>query len=467
LNAVTDHLEPPQPLQNAVLVLIFTSLIGLGWLNWLPLGVVVAAVALPFLIRRNAKTQMFAPWASVYAGASAFLILPLNLSNLPEHLSWMALGMVLAFLIGLAFDGVYGRNRWAWLAGLLMLILNPSATGVVGVLGLSIVGALESRASRIRFGIQHQTLSGMVVLAVVGFTLAAFSILLARPTAFRLNEATVPVIQPQTTAKPKPAKTTPDVLDGTRSRRKTTQLDSSQLRNQLLVANVALLMVITVLLIAMLRNRQHPAKGWRKPDWTELIPLFGAFIVVVGLFLLSSNAPDTNIDARASNIQNALQHASRGGIQNQLDDKLEKPSGQNPIFTIIMLLIVVAAAYYAYRITRGTPGDLPLEEPEPSSDSSLTAQIAATNRVREAYRTFLELCKAQGIRRSSDQTSLEFAALVGTLSPTSSAQILALTNLYEPVRYGQLSDETGAIQAERIVKELKLMLEPPPKGEPA
>jgi hypothetical protein len=174
VSAVTDHLEPTQPLQMAVMVLIFTTLIASGWFTWLPLGVVIAALILPFLIRRNAKTQMFAPWASVYAGASAFLILPLNFSNLLERLTWMALGMVLAFLVGLAFDGVRDRKHWAWLAGLLILILNPSAAGVIGALGLSVLGALESRASRIRVGIQHQTRSGMVVLAVVGFTLAAF-----------------------------------------------------------------------------------------------------------------------------------------------------------------------------------------------------------------------------------------------------------------------------------------------------
>jgi hypothetical protein len=79
--------------------------------------------------------------------------------------------------------------------------------------------------------------------------------------------------------------------------------------------------------------------------------------------------------------------------------------------------------------------------------------------VREAYRSFLELCKTQNIRRSTDQTSLEFAGWVGTLSPNSSHDVLALTRLYEPVRYGQLSHETGALEAERLLSEIKTKLE--------
>ena len=93
--------------------------------------------------------------------------------------------------------------------------------------------------------------------------------------------------------------------------------------------------------------------------------------------------------------------------------------------------------------------------PELGSNSNFEKQIQATNRVREAYRVFLELCHSNGIRRANDQTPLEFAAWVGTLAPDSSLDVQNLTKLYEPVRYGQMSDETGALEAERIVAALK------------
>ena len=124
----------------------------------------------------------------------------------------------------------------------------------------------------------------------------------------------------------------------------------------------------------------------------------------------------------------------------------------------------MAAAYWAYRITREELGDSIPEEPDIDSNSSLTSQIQATNRVREAYRVFLELCETQNIKRSSDQTPLEFAAWVGTISPSSRIDVQNLTKLYEPVRYGQLSDETGALEAERIVNTLKQNFKLEPQG---
>jgi Domain of unknown function (DUF4129) len=124
-----------------------------------------------------------------------------------------------------------------------------------------------------------------------------------------------------------------------------------------------------------------------------------------------------------------------------------------------MLLIVLLAAYWAYRITRETPGNSIPEEPEISTNSSLVTQIQATNRVRAAYRAFLEHCQTLDIRRSNFQTSLEFAAWLGTQFPDSSRDVLALSKLYEPVRYGQLSDETGALEAERLLQAIKSNLE--------
>jgi hypothetical protein len=456
LNAVTDHLEPTQPLKEAIPVLVFTALIASGWLNWLPLGVVVAAVLLPFLIRRNAKTQLFAPWASVYAGASAFMMLPLNYSNLLERLSWMALGIVLAWLIGLAFDGIRERNYWAWLAGLILLILNPSAAGVIGVLGLCILGALRARSSRIRIGVQFQNRSGMIALAVVGLTIAAFSILLTRPAGIQFNDATMPVSKPKTEVKPKTTDTRPETTGSGRSSLKKVQSADSGLQNALVMMNFALLLVMIALLFALLRNRIQPSKGRRKPELSELIPLIGAFIILLALFVWASTPPPRLEGAKTpSNIQNASQSPTRDKPEIPPETKLEQTNRTSPIVTVVMFLIVLAAAYWAYRITREKLENSIPEEPETSSNSSLASQIQATNRVRAAYRVFLELCKAQNIRRANDQTSLEFAAWVGTLFPDSSLDVQHLTKLYEPVRYGQLSDETGALEAERIVAALK------------
>jgi hypothetical protein len=463
VNAVTEQLEPTQPLRDAVLVLVFTALIASGWLNWLPLGVAVAAVLLPFLIRRNAKTQMFAPWASVYAGASAFLMLPLNFSNLLERLSWMALGILLALLIGLAYDGIQDRNHFAWLAGLILLVLNPSAAAVIGVIGLCVLGALYPRASRIRIGVQFQNRSGMVMLAVVGLTIAAFSILLTRPEGIQLNDATTPVSKPKIETKPKTTDISPETTSSGRSRVQKAQNPNSGLQNALVLANFALLLVMLALLFALLRNRAQTAKGRRKPELSELIPLFGAFIVLLALFVWASTpSPRLAGTKRPAEIQSASQSQTRDKPKKPPETKLEETNRSSPILTVMMFLIVLTAAYWAYRITREKTGNTIPEEPETSTDSSFENQIRATNRVREAYRIFLELCSTNGIRRANNQTSLEFAALVGALAPNSSVDVENLTKLYEPVRYGQLSDETGALEAERIVSALKQNFKPEP-----
>ncbi len=456
MNAVTEHLEPTQPLRDALWVLVFTALIASGWLNWLPLGVVATAVLLPFLIRRNAKTQLFAPWASVYAGASAFLMLPLNFSNLLERLSWMALGILLALLVGLAFDGIRERNYWVWLSGLILLVLNPSAAAVIGVIGLCVLGAMNARAVRIRVGMQFQNRSGMIALAILGLTIAAFSILLARPAGFQFNNATMPVSKPKPNPKPKTTDTSTENTSSGRSSIKKSQTADSNLQNALLLANFALLLVMMALLFALLRNRSQTAKGQRKPELSELIPLLGAFIVLLALFVWASTPPPRLEGAKpASEIQSASQNPSRGEPINPPETKLEQSNRSNPMLSVVMFLIVLAAAYWAYRITREKTGNAIPEEPELSSNSSLTSQIQATNRVRETYKVFLGLCETQNIKRSSDQTPLEFAAWVGTLAPHSSIDVQNLTKLYEPVRYGQLSDETGALEAERIVGALK------------
>ena len=457
MNAVTGQLEPTQPLRDAVLVLVFTAFIASAWLNWLPLGVVVAAVLLPFLIRRNAKTQMFAPWASVYAGASAFLMLPLNFSNLLERLSWMALGILLALLIGLAFDGITQRNHFAWLAGFILLILNPGAAAVIGVIGLCALGALNARASRIRVGLQYQNRSGMILLVILGLTVAAFSILLTRPAGFQFNDATMPVSKPKIATKPKNPDSSLETARSGRSSVKKVQNPDSGLQNVLLLANFAMLLVMMALLFALLRNREKASRGRRKPEFSELIPLFGAFIVLLALFVWASTPPPRLEGLKTPpEIQSASQNSSRGKPAIAPQAKIEQTNRSNPILSVLMLVVVLAAAYWAYRITRekiGNPASR--AEPETNPNSSLTSQIQATNRVREAYRIFLELCHLNGIRRANDQTPLEFAAWVGTLAPDSSVDIENLTRLYEPVRYGQLSDETGAFEATRIVAALK------------
>ena len=127
----------------------------------------------------------------------------------------------------------------------------------------------------------------------------------------------------------------------------------------------------------------------------------------------------------------------------------------------MMLLIVLAAAYWAYRISRDRSKlELP-EEPETQHSLSLEARVRASNRVREAYKQFLEHCQSLGIGRFAAQTSLEFARAVAQNQTVAGGDVLALTKLYEPVRYGQFSDESAALEAERLIARLKLTLETP------
>lgn len=455
MNAVTDNLEPLQPISDALLILVFAGLLAISWLNWLPAGVVLAAVILPFGIRRNPKSQRYANWASVYAGTSAFLMPPfLAYNNLLERLSWMTLAIILAHLIGLAFEGVIEKTRLAWLAGLGILVLNPSALGVVGLLGLSILGALNARASRIRVGLQHQTRAGLVVLAVVGFTLAAFTGLLAKPSDLQIEDTviSIPKIASQNQAKP---------IDLSEARANKIVVPKKIVRppltepaqNVLVLVNLALLIIVSALLVVLVRNKIAGVRHTRKSTWAELIPVVGAFIIALALFAWSSTATQNN-GQNSFKPQSAAETGGKSRVAKDEPAIISQATADHssPIITLVMLLVVLAAAYWAYRFTREQIDSEIDSEPKPQLDSGFEARIQASNRVRAAYRNFLTHAQTIGITRPNAQTTLEFAEHVSSLIPDAAVDVLALTNIYEPVRYGQFANETGALEAEQIVE---------------
>jgi Domain of unknown function (DUF4129) len=80
--------------------------------------------------------------------------------------------------------------------------------------------------------------------------------------------------------------------------------------------------------------------------------------------------------------------------------------------------------------------------------------------VREAYRAFLNLCARNGLNRLESETPLEFARRLSETHPFAVQPATTLTALYEPVRYGGLSDLTGARAAEQALMALRGLLQP-------
>jgi hypothetical protein len=285
---------------------------------------------------------------------------------------------------------------------------------------------------------------------------------LKAPGNLRLEDSTTVRTQAAANQKPKAPNDSETQNSSVRRPRTTkSQSDDSSLQTLLLFSNFALMLGAAGLLIGVLRNRFQTGQGKRRVDWSELIPLIGAFILTTALFLLSASAPPGGGTTRASQTQTQSGSAARAA-----NPEVIRPSASNsvqrtnPMLSVVMFLIVLAAAYWAYRITR-LKSNLEPTDPQIQTDPSLEARLRATNRVREAYKQFLEHCQSLGIERFSAQTSLEFANDLAQNQTVAGEDVLVLTKIYEPVRYGQLTDESGALEAERLVRKLKRTLEKP------
>jgi Domain of unknown function (DUF4129) len=448
-------LEPVPPLSKSVLALPFALIAALAWSDWVLLPALLFALLVVFAFRQNRRLNRYSSYASIYAAVLVFMVPPWTGSWLLERLPMYFVLLCLAHLIGLAFDGARGGTFWAWLAPLMIFVVQPSALGLVALFGFAMLGALENRASRL--GVWVGSRSGVVVVA--GFVLISALILLplARPGG-KVNgqghAAPITVSASQNPGQEMDVTQNPSAQKQVRATATPPKILELFNRSFVLI-NIAMLTFLVCLTVLIVRSR---FRGERQTSpWEDVLPLVAAAILGLVVLLYGASAPDgAAISQSVTANQGQGQTASRpsgDGSQESILRPVPEPS-ENPWPTVIIAVLTVLSIAWVM-LRNGTKVDQENLEP---LQVDVIGPEAATNRVRLAYRAFLALCVRAGIGRLEAETPLEFAARVGTVDAAAGAAALDLTRLYEPVRYGGLADTLGVRQAEQALEVVRRSL---------
>ena len=187
--------------------------------------------------------------------------------------------------------------------------------------------------------------------------------------------------------------------------------------------------------------------------------MFAAAILGLAILIYGVSAPSGSAASESGQNQSGNRVSRQVNSSDSGKTSDSTTSGtDNPWPTVIFAL--VTAASIAWVMLRSSRLFVQKEAMVAATESSLEPE-AATNRVREAYRAFLNLCTKIGLNRLDSETPLEFAQRLSETYPVAVQPATALTALYEPVRYGGLSDFTGARAAEQALVALRGLLEPP------
>jgi hypothetical protein len=450
-----DVLEPVPPLSKALLALPFGLLAALAWTDWVLWPAILLGVMVVFAFRRNARTLRYAAYSSIYAAVLVFAIPPWQGFWFLERLQMFFVALVLTHLVGLAFDGARDGSLWAWLAPLIVFALQPSAFCLIAVLGLGLLGALEQRQKRL--GEWSQSRAGVLVLALAALGVMVLSLPLPRVGSVPISSTS------GTPIKAEGVKSEPDAqISAASTAIKKREPSSPMLPDVLAVFNrsymviqVAMLTVLVCVIIMVLRFRSKDRA--ESSRWEDLLPLVAAAILGLAILIYGASAPSGSAAAESS------QNQSGSGVSRQVNSSDSSKSGDssitgadNPWPTVIFALVTAAAIAWVMLRNSRRFVDQAIIAP---SEISLEPE-AATNRVREAYRAFLNLCARNGLNRLESETPLEFARRLSETHPFAVQPATTLTALYEPVRYGGLSDLTGARAAEQALMALRGLLQP-------
>ena len=460
VRAVPVGLDQPEPVQSwreALIALPFAVLCGLGWVTWLPEWLVVLVVLVVFLARRVPSINRYAPWASVYAALPAVLVGPDWMARLTAFFA----GLVLAYLIGTALDGVRLGSRWSWLGPLLIFAVWPSPWGVLGGLGLGVLGALENRRIRAQGETGHVRPEALLALGLIGLAVAVLTLDLGGSTLTRLNLGSLNQPPEQVSSQPtNPPETKPTSANAReRVSRPATQLGASEA--VMLTIQAVLVVMLLILGVILLRMRIEGKPG-KPSSWSDLMPILAAFILAASLLAWSvigrsgGSGVASDWSSTGSTVLNG--QSNKNNVQNGAAQPANHDAGPVWPLVVTVLLVGLAGAYVLWKLRAlRNESSEPLE---PGASEFSSGRIEATNRVRAAYRAFLVLTTQAGLPKSAAETPLEFADRVVTRRPEAHDAARRLTRRYEPVRYGQLSDTDGAIEAEAALQELRGILEP-------
>jgi hypothetical protein len=435
----------------------------LGWSDWVLVPAMLIGVLIVFAFRQHPRTNRYAAYSSIYAAVPVFAIPPWAGFWFLERLQMFFVALLLAHLLGLAFDGARHGSFWAWLAPLIVFVIQPTALGLLPVFGFGALGAFEHR--RQRMGVWSQSPPGLVLLAALGLLVALILLPLPRPGSPLGNQTVnrpVPIVKPEQT-QPQESKPFGPVPQTPKTQLPTLPNVLEVFSQSFMVINLAMLSVLVCVTILTLRYRSRARDEGSR--WEDTLPLIAATVLGLMVLLYGASAPAGGSASQGENSgrQSGLQRSrtDQGTDSSSTTDTLSRPA-QNPWPTVVLALLTAASIAWVMLRNSGRVVQLELR---PTEDQGPLDPEAATSRVREAYRAFLALCTRNGLVRLESETPLEFAQRVGQRQALALNPASALTRIYEPVRYGGVSDsavsDSGDAQAaQRALDALRGILQP-------
>ena len=439
----------------ALLCLVLAALPWIETISWIP---ALAAALFAWLARVAKGSRQYAAFSSVYAAAIVFLLPPFEFSSaIFNRLEPFFITLALSYLLGMALDGIQDSTPWAWLAPLLLLIFMPNVLGLIATFGLALLAALEKQQRYIGQNPYHLESQIVLKLTAVALIIAALGFFLPKPQIFQDPTGGKPI----SAAQPAQPKEQPKSgIQATNNQPmkipNTKRLESSS--DALFQATNAVLFASVIILAAFLLNAklEQRKKTGQNSLW-DFMPILAGVILAIAVLALALNAPNGGSNPNISTSSSLSGGSSESGQAEQLQPEetaVQKPSQTSFWIPIILTAIGLFFAYLIWRSARKqfliTP-ELELEITTPSS----TLSQHATNRVRVAYQAFLEYAQAQGIPRHNAETPLEFAMRYSQINSRTYVATITLTNLYEPVRYGNQAAETHAVAAEQAFENIK------------
>ncbi len=442
----------PRSLTALALIILATT----PYLNNAPWIPVLAAAAFAWLARINQGSRPYAMFSSVYAALTVILMPPFDFpNNLFNRLEPFFIVLTLGFLLGLALDGIQDNTPWAWAAPLILLLFNPSVQGGIALLGIPVLAALEKQQRFIGKNPYQLETKHLIWLATIIVGLAGLGLVLPKPDTFKDPTGGVPISQ----AKPAEPKEQEKILLEPTSGLpvkvpNTNRVDQNQ--DAFFTATTALLYFVVVILGVFLTKTQlEKNKTNKQHSLWDFMPIIAFFILATALLALALNAPNGGSNPSISTSTPLSNNGGQSG-QPPTDPTTQAPAPKTTQPTWIPFVLAAVALLFAYLLFRRLGKQFSLKpdtEPENAIDPNQTTK-SATNRIRAAYQTFLEYAQTQGIPRHNAETPLEFVMRYTEKNWETRAASLTLTNLYEPVRYGNQAAEIHAMEAENALKEI-------------
>ncbi len=446
---------------------------GTAWVA--PLGALLAACA----VSGHAPLWMVPVWAvvmgwwaleprrriTVFAPAVLLALLPVG-RLVPDLLGASAVYAQVA-LAGLAaalsLAQLDDQGAWVGLVALVVAFaLAPTPLALVGL-----VGAALLRAHVAQRGLQVQTTrrvwlwlaGGVAVLALVSLALPQAPSVGRRPaapeaaTTSRVPQG-APNVRPSLGAAPATGQAAAPVNPSD-------QILSLVVLERLMpfaLPLMAVLMLVTV--VMMLRERKRRGEEpLRLHEFVMLAAiLVGLFMILLYFGLRGAGGLPSGVGADGARPATSLLTAVMDQLSRLLPEHTKRQIlsavGWLAVGSLALFVVLVLAGVVLLWRQRGRGGTGALT---PRAEAAPTV-ASAEHRVRRAYREWLALLAGVGLVRAETETPQEFLARLRAVRPDLLNDSDLITSLYEPVRYGAQTDESGAQAAERALARVRAAL---------